>query len=308
MKCPNCRYVSHDYLDSCRKCSADLVAFKRKFNLMVLRPGDLNLGTLVDVDREDVVGRDRLRLSAATSDTPPSKSYIGLDELTEETEIDIQFDPDTSKTSTEPGELTKTFYVPEVLAKHVSDVNLPDRAARLDELPATPEVELPFDPDTLEPLATQATDGSAAASDGPVPLANPGSAVQYVQHPPVDTTDMSVGHLDNCLDEFEDIQLDTSEIDHDINLLSLPSTAEITPVFDDDAARREIEEITPDISSTSVADETPEPMLSMAQEEPLETAAPFDNRADDALGLKLEVTGDVPSPAEEGHTGTERAE
>ncbi len=25
MKCPKCHYVSHDYLDACRKCGIDLV-------------------------------------------------------------------------------------------------------------------------------------------------------------------------------------------------------------------------------------------------------------------------------------------
>jgi hypothetical protein len=294
MKCPNCRYVSHDYLDSCRKCSTDLVAFKRNFNLIVLRPGDLDLGLLVGMSRENVLDRDRFHRTAATSDTPPGKSYIGLDELTEETAIDIQFDSDTPSTSTEPGELTKTFYVPEVLARQVSEMHLSDRAAGLDEPPAPPEIALPFDLDPLAPLAAQETDGSTVAPDAPVPPADPESDASYVQPHPVDTTDISVGQLDDCLNEFEDIHLDTAEIDHDLNLLSLPATAEI-------------EEIPPDLSSTSVADETPEPMLFMAQEEPPASAGLLDdNLADNEPGLQLEETSDMPS--EERNADTEQAE
>lgn len=33
MKCPKCGYHSFDHLDSCKKCSHDLIAHKEKFNL-----------------------------------------------------------------------------------------------------------------------------------------------------------------------------------------------------------------------------------------------------------------------------------
>ena len=33
MKCPKCGYHSFDHLDSCKKCSSDLVEHKSKFNL-----------------------------------------------------------------------------------------------------------------------------------------------------------------------------------------------------------------------------------------------------------------------------------
>ena len=46
MKCPKCNYVSHDYLDACRKCGVDLMTFKQDIGLLVLQPGvlDLSLG------------------------------------------------------------------------------------------------------------------------------------------------------------------------------------------------------------------------------------------------------------------------
>lgn len=47
MKCPKCSYVSHDYLDACRKCGVDLVSFKKDMGLLVLQPGMLDLGLVL---------------------------------------------------------------------------------------------------------------------------------------------------------------------------------------------------------------------------------------------------------------------
>lgn len=47
MKCPKCKYVSHDYLESCRKCGSDLVAFKQDLGLLVHQPGVLDLSLVL---------------------------------------------------------------------------------------------------------------------------------------------------------------------------------------------------------------------------------------------------------------------
>jgi hypothetical protein len=47
MKCPKCHYVSHDYLDACRKCGIDLVTFKQDIGLIVLQPGALDLSLVL---------------------------------------------------------------------------------------------------------------------------------------------------------------------------------------------------------------------------------------------------------------------
>ena len=47
MKCPKCNYVSHDYLDDCRKCGIDLVTFKHDIGLLVLQPGVLDLSLVL---------------------------------------------------------------------------------------------------------------------------------------------------------------------------------------------------------------------------------------------------------------------
>lgn len=47
MKCPKCSYVSHDYLDACRKCGVELVAFKKDIGLLVVQPGVLDLSLVL---------------------------------------------------------------------------------------------------------------------------------------------------------------------------------------------------------------------------------------------------------------------
>lgn len=54
MKCPKCSYVSHDYLDACRKCGMDLVDFKKELHLQVVRPGDLDLSVMLSEHIEEM--------------------------------------------------------------------------------------------------------------------------------------------------------------------------------------------------------------------------------------------------------------
>lgn len=45
MKCPDCNYVSHDYLDVCRSCGGDWSVFKAQVGLRAWPPGAvLDLG------------------------------------------------------------------------------------------------------------------------------------------------------------------------------------------------------------------------------------------------------------------------
>lgn len=39
MKCPDCNYVSHDYLDACRRCGSNWSDFKAEIGLRVQAPG-----------------------------------------------------------------------------------------------------------------------------------------------------------------------------------------------------------------------------------------------------------------------------
>jgi hypothetical protein len=327
---------------------------------MVLQPGDLDLGELVEVGAEGVVDRDGFHIVAAISDTLHGASHLtngsvrkvsiaksqrgeaGLNKIPVGIEVDIQFDTDTPTPSTEPGELTRTFYVPEELAKQTLNMNLPDHTAEMGEqltklkmetqlntdnpttstepggltkmfyvglhdMPVEPEMDSQSSTDNPAPLAENTPDLSQATPDEAVPKASAVVAsAQSMQDVPGNTLDTSVGKLDDCLDEFDDIQLDTTEIDHDINLaLNLPSTAEIPSVADYGTPEKAREEIISDISNTAGVDKTPEAMFSEAQEEPFASDMAIDNIADDELGLELEITDDGPSLSEEHNAGTE---
>jgi hypothetical protein len=287
MKCPKCSYVSYDYLDACRKCHIDLVKFKQKFNLMVLQPGDLDLGEMVDVDAESVAYRDGFRSAETPSDTPYGGSHMtnglgrkvsktksqrgaaGLDNIPADMEVDIQFDTVNPTISTEPGELTRTFYIPEELAKQTFKRNLPARKTEMDEKPAEPKSDIQSDTGNLttstgpggltktfymglDEIPAEPKSDIRSAPDNPAPLAenmpalpddtvsqtNPVASVQDAQYFPGNTLDMSVGKLDDCFDNFDDIQLDTTEIDHNIDLaFNLPAD-EPGPAVTDDAPSR----------------------------------------------------------------------
>jgi hypothetical protein len=358
MKCPKCNYVSHDYLDACRKCSTDLVEFKQKFKLMVLQPGDLDLGELVEVGAEGVMDRDGFRITDTASDTlhgaphmmngpvrkiPIAKSQrdeARLNKIPTDIEVDIQFDTDNPIISTEPGELTRTFYVPEELAKQTFNMNLPDHKAGMGEKPTelkmdthlntddpttstepggltkmfyvglndmpAEEVDTQSATDNPAPLSENTPDLAQATPDEAVPQASSVVSAQYAQNPPGNMLDISVGKLDDCFDEFDDIQLDTTEIDHDITLaFRLPANAEIPSGVNYDAPEKTREETISDISNTARGDEAPEAILSEAQEEPFASDVTLDNLADDEFGLEIEVTDDVPSLSEERNADTE---
>lgn len=56
MKCPKCNYVSHDYLDECRKCHVDLLAFKQQMGLLVLQPAGFDLSLALVDESDDLFG------------------------------------------------------------------------------------------------------------------------------------------------------------------------------------------------------------------------------------------------------------
>lgn len=60
MKCPKCNYVSHDYLDTCRKCSMNLAVFKQQIGLFVLQPGILDLSVVLGNRADDDPFSNRL--------------------------------------------------------------------------------------------------------------------------------------------------------------------------------------------------------------------------------------------------------
>jgi len=69
MKCPKCGYVSHDYLDACRKCSVDLVDFKKELHLQVVQPGDLDLSVVLSEHIEEIGNTGEFAMDKAFFET-----------------------------------------------------------------------------------------------------------------------------------------------------------------------------------------------------------------------------------------------
>jgi hypothetical protein len=90
MKCPKCGFVSHDYLDACRKCSIDLTDFKAQMNLRVVRPGAIDLMAAFE--------RTAVGLKANASDIFSSQMLVQSDENLDDSndDFDISLDDDFS--------------------------------------------------------------------------------------------------------------------------------------------------------------------------------------------------------------------
>jgi hypothetical protein len=48
MRCPNCGYISFDYLDQCVKCSTDLTGERQRLNLLEIRPNPISLQEIME--------------------------------------------------------------------------------------------------------------------------------------------------------------------------------------------------------------------------------------------------------------------
>jgi hypothetical protein len=110
MKCPKCHYVSHDYLDACRKCGIDLVTFKQDIGLVVLQPGALDLslvlgGAGVDDLFESIAEEDTMHasdddfdislddyLEEVVSAGPPPANDVSASPETQDTTASLQLD------------------------------------------------------------------------------------------------------------------------------------------------------------------------------------------------------------------------
>ena len=48
MRCPNCGYISFDYLDQCVKCRTDLTGERERLNLPEIRPNPISLQEIME--------------------------------------------------------------------------------------------------------------------------------------------------------------------------------------------------------------------------------------------------------------------
>ena len=100
MKCPKCSFVSHEYLDACRKCSVDLVNFKAQMHLVAIRPGVLDLSLALEASHSSVAQAPFVRAH---------DDFLGSQMLVESEEgddtFDISLDDDFGMTPTQIEEL-----------------------------------------------------------------------------------------------------------------------------------------------------------------------------------------------------------
>ena len=84
MRCPNCGYVSFDYLDRCVKCNTDLTGERNRLNLLEIRPDPISLQEIME--RMPIIAQKEREhegeASTERSKKPvvPSESRIDLDQ------------------------------------------------------------------------------------------------------------------------------------------------------------------------------------------------------------------------------------
>jgi hypothetical protein len=82
MRCPNCGYISFDYLDQCVKCSTDLTNERQRLNLPEIRPNPISFQEIME--RMPIIAQKEKRLEGeeatikARSPVLPKKPEIDL--------------------------------------------------------------------------------------------------------------------------------------------------------------------------------------------------------------------------------------
>jgi hypothetical protein len=82
MRCPNCGYISFDYLDQCVKCRTDLTGERQRLNLPDIRPNPISFQEIME--RMPIITQKEKRLEQeeatikAQGPVFPKKSEIDL--------------------------------------------------------------------------------------------------------------------------------------------------------------------------------------------------------------------------------------
>ena len=92
MKCPKCSYVSHDYLNACRKCRVDLLGFKAQMQLHVVQAGNIDLRSVLSRVQTNQFASGEYDLGETLFDSP----VLGASQA--EDGFDINLDDDFSFT------------------------------------------------------------------------------------------------------------------------------------------------------------------------------------------------------------------
>jgi hypothetical protein len=335
MKCPKCKYVSHDYLDACRKCGVDLVAFKQEIGLLVLQPGVLDLSLVLggagaddlfegveegvtmhagdedfDISLDDYAEHPDIRRAPAgapRSGRPESETDLaGMDHLT--LELDA---------SELPAEVTARLRAAQVMA---------------DEPPATPtqpptepealtlpgHVTLEIEPENISSdLQTALLQNIAPSEPPPSQNAPESPAMQDVPSPQLDVSHPDLAHLTpadtpeaKSIDEAEAASVDAavSLADSSGTLVSLPLhdvvLAEDTPIA---LAEPEPEVVETTLPTIELLDTT----MEFAQTDAARPSAPEDTKETTGLvrdNVELSMDDSVLSLASDEPARSERGD
>jgi hypothetical protein len=90
MKCPKCKYVTFDYLDTCPRCGKNMASEKAKYNISGLKPNPpFVLGSLTgDLHESD----DEIAATASMRETAAGMGYEDEGVYDDGSELDINID------------------------------------------------------------------------------------------------------------------------------------------------------------------------------------------------------------------------
>jgi len=103
MKCPKCKYITFDYLDSCPRCGKDMAPEKDKFNIFSIKPNPpFLLGSLTGDLNDSSVG---INVAKSTKESTEGM-MVGDNEIYDDgSELDINIDEKDISESGENAEL-----------------------------------------------------------------------------------------------------------------------------------------------------------------------------------------------------------
>ncbi|HUT72094.1 MAG TPA: hypothetical protein VMW89_15605 [Desulfatiglandales bacterium] len=90
MKCPKCKYVTFDYLDTCPRCGKNMASEKAKYNISSIKPNPpFVLGSLTgDLDESG----DELAVTESMKETAGRMGYEDEGVYDDGSELDINMD------------------------------------------------------------------------------------------------------------------------------------------------------------------------------------------------------------------------
>ncbi|MBI4766892.1 MAG: hypothetical protein HY787_20255 [Deltaproteobacteria bacterium] len=103
MRCPNCGYISFDYLDQCVKCSTDLTEERQRLNVLEIRPDPVSFQEIMErmpfiAQKEKTLGGEEATIKAPGTGLPKKPEI----DLSQGLSLDISIPSDLKAAPREP--------------------------------------------------------------------------------------------------------------------------------------------------------------------------------------------------------------